>query len=154
MSRQINLICIGKTKPNSPEYNLYQKYECRCRTPINLIELPESRLQNASQAMAFEANQLRAKLSKSAFVICLDERGEDITSPDLARTLDKIYDNTLQPTFIIGGSHGIDQTLRAESQMSIRFGRVVWPHLLIRSMLAEQLYRCQSIIDGHPYHRL
>lgn len=151
---KIDLICVGKAKPGSPEQALYQKYADRCRFDIQLIELAESKAAKPAQAMAKEAKAIAAKLHASAFCICLDERGKDLTSPELAATLETAFLDQRRPTFIIGGSHGLDASLRQRADLSLRFGRVVWPHLLIRGMLAEQIYRSQTILDHHPYHRI
>lgn len=150
---KIDLICVGRAKPSSPEQALYQKYVDRCRFDIQLIELAESKASKPALAMAEEAKAIRGKMHASAFCICLDERGKDLTSPELAQVLEGAFLDQRRPTFLIGGSHGLDPSLRQRADLSLRFGRVVWPHLLIRGMLGEQMYRCQTILEGHPYHR-
>ena len=89
-------------------------------------------------------------------VICtLDERGRVMSSPDFAKKLGGWRDAGRQDlALIIGGADGIDPNLRAEADFSISFGSMVWPHMLVRVMLAEQLYRAATILSGGPYHRV
>lgn len=150
---KIDLICVGKIKANSPEHALYHKYISRCRFDIRLVEIAESKSKTPALARAEEAAGITAKLAHRAFQIYLDERGRDLSSPDLAAVLQGAFDRGQRPTFLIGSSYGFDPVLADQADLHVRFGRLVWPHLLIRAMLAEQIYRAQTILDGHPYHR-
>ncbi len=153
MSRKIRLVCVGKTKSNAPEQALYEKYRARCRFFLDLVQIPEARAETIDAVLAAEAQAMAARIPAQAFVICLDERGQDLTSPELARILQTAFDTGRPPTFLIGGAKGLAPNLRAKADMCLRFGRLVWPHLLIRALLMEQIYRAQTILDGHPYHR-
>jgi len=88
-------------------------------------------------------------------VICaLDERGKTYSSPQFAEFLARLRDQGRQDiSFVIGGADGIDPDLRARADARLSFGPMVWPHMLVRVMLAEQLYRTASILAGAPYHR-
>ncbi|SHH53728.1 23S rRNA (pseudouridine(1915)-N(3))-methyltransferase RlmH [Marivita hallyeonensis] len=104
--------------------------------------------------MASEAQLLRAAIPSGSLVVCLDERGALITSPDFAKKMRGWADQGRgDVTFVIGGADGIDPSLRAEADLLLSFGKMVWPHKLVRVMLAEQLYRAASIVAGTPYHR-
>lgn len=103
---------------------------------------------------AAESRLLSAALPKGAPLVALDERGRDMASPDLAALLRQTADaGHREMSFVIGGADGLDPALRAGAQHLLSFGRAVWPHMLIRAMLAEQLYRAVSILAGAPYHR-
>lgn len=94
-------------------------------------------------------------IPSGALICTLDERGKLLSSPEFADLLAKWRDGGRQDlAFVIGGADGIDQGLRARADFSISFGRMVWPHMLVRVMLAEQLYRAASILSGAPYHRV
>ena len=85
----------------------------------------------------------------------LDERGEVMTSPTFAERLGRVHDQGRGDlAFVIGGADGIDPSLRAQADMTLSFGAMVWPHMLVRVMLAEQMYRAASILAGSPYHRV
>ena len=95
-----------------------------------------------------------ARLDDFARIIALDERGKLLTSPQFADHLARWRDDGIRDTaLIIGGADGIDPTLRARADLSLSFGKMVWPHMLVRVMLAEQIYRATTILAGSPYHR-
>jgi len=105
--------------------------------------------------MAAEADLLARTLPAGAVVVCLDERGEMLTSPELAQRMARWRDDGRQDlAFVIGGADGIDPSLRGRADLLISFGRMVWPHMLVRVMLAEQIYRAATILSGSPYHRV
>lgn len=104
--------------------------------------------------MTAEAALLRAAIPTGSLLVCLDERGTLMSSPDFAKKLQGWADQGRSDVcFVIGGADGIDPSLRAEADMLLSFGKMVWPHKLVRVMIAEQLYRAASIIAGTPYHR-
>ncbi|GAB4189838.1 MAG: hypothetical protein OHK0024_30380 [Thalassobaculales bacterium] len=100
-----------------------------------------------------ERARLLAAIPPGARVVALDERGEDLSSRELAGRLAAWRDAGDSVAFIIGGADGLGEALRARADLLLRFGRATWPHLLVRAMLAEQLYRATAILAGHPYHR-
>jgi 23S rRNA (pseudouridine1915-N3)-methyltransferase len=104
--------------------------------------------------MAAEAELLARAVPQGAVLVTLDERGKLLTSPEFAAQLARWRDGGRQDVaFVIGGADGIDPSLRAKADFSISFGQMVWPHMLVRVMLAEQLYRAANILCGGPYHR-
>jgi len=104
--------------------------------------------------MAAEAELLARAVPAGAVLVTLDERGRLLTSPEFATQLARWRDGGRQDVaFVIGGADGIDPSLRARADFSISFGQMVWPHMLVRVMLAEQLYRAANILSGGPYHR-
>ena len=105
--------------------------------------------------MGAEAALLRKALPKGALICTLDERGKVISSPDFAQKMASWRDGGRQDlALIIGGADGIDPSLRAEADFSISFGKMVWPHMMVRLMLAEQIYRAATILGGSPHHRV
>lgn len=104
--------------------------------------------------MGAEAELLARAVPAGAVLVTLDERGKLISSPEFAAQLARWRDGGRQDVaFVIGGADGIDPALRAKADFSISFGAMVWPHMLVRVMLAEQLYRAANILSGGPYHR-
>jgi 23S rRNA (pseudouridine1915-N3)-methyltransferase len=97
---------------------------------------------------------IAAAVPKGALLAALDERGETLDSPGLAAMLRRAAEAGRRDlAFAIGGADGLDPDLRDHADRVISFGRLVWPHMLVRAMLAEQLYRAASILAGTPYHR-
>ncbi|MEH6738127.1 MAG: 23S rRNA (pseudouridine(1915)-N(3))-methyltransferase RlmH, partial [Sulfitobacter sp.] len=105
--------------------------------------------------MPAEGALLRRAVPQGAIICALDERGTVETSPKFARRIEGWRDSGHSDlAFVIGGADGIDPELRAQADHLLSFGAMVWPHMMVRVMLAEQLYRAASILSGGPYHRV
>ena len=105
--------------------------------------------------MQAEAGLIERAIPAGALVCILDERGKVMTSPDFATQLGDWRDKGRQDlAFVIGGADGIDPSFRARADAALSFGKMVWPHMLVRVMLSEQLYRAANILSGGPYHRV
>jgi 23S rRNA (pseudouridine1915-N3)-methyltransferase len=85
----------------------------------------------------------------SGFVVALDERGENLSTIQLAQKLD----GKNEVSFVIGEADGLSPEVRQRADLLISFGKLTWPHKLVRMMLCEQIYRVWSVLNGHPYHR-
>ena len=107
-----------------------------------------------ASSMSAQAQALTRVVPDGATVIALDERGDGLNSRDLALYLARLRDaGQSDVAFVIGGADGLDPEFRATAQRRISLGTMVWPHMLVRVMLAEQLYRAATILSGSPYHR-
>lgn len=104
--------------------------------------------------MEAEAVLLERAIPAGSVLVTLDERGDLVSSPEFAAKLGGWRDGARDVAFVIGGADGITPGLRARADWSLSFGRMVWPHMLVRVMLAEQLYRAGQILAGTPYHRV
>jgi 23S rRNA (pseudouridine1915-N3)-methyltransferase len=154
---RVHICAVGRLRPG-PEQSLINDYTTRFdRTgralslgPLVIHEVDDRK----NLGMAGEAPLLTRALPKGAKLVTLDERGKLLTSPDFADLLAQWRDDGAQDlAFVIGGADGIAPSLRAEADFSISFGKMVWPHMLARTMLTEQLYRATTILAGSPYHR-
>ena len=93
-------------------------------------------------------------LPPNSVSIVLDERGQPLSSTDLAKKLERWRDDgKREARFLIGAADGHDEGERRSADLLLSFGSATWPHLLVRAMLAEQLFRATSILANHPYHR-
>lgn len=155
---RISIVAVGRLRAG-PEKSLLDDYLTRFdRTgralglgPARVIEVEDKK----NAGIGAEATLLRKALPKGTVICTLDERGRVMSSPDFAQKLGGWRDAGRQDlALIIGGADGIDPDLRAEADFSISFGSMVWPHMLVRVMLAEQLYRAATILSGGPYHRV
>jgi 23S rRNA (pseudouridine1915-N3)-methyltransferase len=118
--------------------------------PSGLIEVEDRK----RGGMSAEATLLRRAVPTGALLCALDERGKQMSSPDFAAQMGKWCDaGRSDLAFVIGGADGIDPDLRQNADFSLSFGAMVWPHMLVRVMLAEQIYRAATILAGGPYHR-
>jgi 23S rRNA (pseudouridine1915-N3)-methyltransferase len=147
----MRLIAVGRQR-EGPEAALFQRYQARLRPSLVLTEIAEAR-GAASEIKRREAAALCAALPDAAFVVALDSGGEAPDSARLAVLLERWLGSGRPLCFLIGGAEGLDATVIARADHVLSLGPLTWPHMLVRAMLAEQLYRARSIAAGHPYHR-
>jgi 23S rRNA (pseudouridine1915-N3)-methyltransferase len=153
---RVTICAVGRLR-SGPERALCDDYLMRFdRTgrglglgPSALVEVEDKK----GGGMPAEAALLSRAIPEGAVVCAVDERGEVVASPVFASWLAGWRDQGRDVAFLIGGADGIDPALRARADRALSFGRMVWPHMLVRVMLAEQLYRAASILSGAPYHR-
>ncbi len=152
---------IGKLK-QGPERELFVHYLGRAEaagrklhlSPIDAIEVAESKATSARARIQAESEALLAKIPSSHRLVALDRQGEALSSEALAALLARLRDaGTEGLAFIIGGADGLPPEIRARSAKVISFGSITLPHGLARIVLAEQIYRAATILMGHPYHR-
>lgn len=144
---KVHIIAIGKCKKNSPEAGLIEEYVKRSNWKIDIKEKD-----NADQVA--EAEFLTSSIVPNSKVVVLDERGENLKSVDLAKKIENWQVNGCSDIcFLIGGADGHLQSTRDKADLLLSFGKQTLPHMLFRAVLAEQIYRIQTIISGHPYHR-
>lgn len=152
------IAAVGRLRDGTPEGMLVRDYQTRFdRTgralslgPLAIAEVEDRK----SGGMAAEAALLSRAVPAGAVVAAMDERGRVMSSPELAAELVRWRDAGRQDAvFLIGGADGLDPAWRDRADLVLSFGRMVWPHMLARVMLAEQLYRAATILAGLPYHR-
>ena len=150
---RLAIVAVGKARA-SPERELYQHYAKRIVWPLKLIEVEEKKRLSAAELKAAEARLLLEAVPARATIWALDGRGKTLSSEGLAEALKKRQDSgEADLALLIGGADGLDKAVLDKAQMSLSLGSMTWPHMLVRGMLAEQLYRAQQILAGHPYHR-
>ncbi|MDD4556306.1 MAG: 23S rRNA (pseudouridine(1915)-N(3))-methyltransferase RlmH [Alphaproteobacteria bacterium] len=144
---RITLLAIGKMNKKSPEAEIIAEYKKRLNWILEIKELD-----NATQEI--EAKFLQNSIPSGAKVVVMDERGENLSSLDLAKKIEKWQvSGTSEICFLIGGADGHLQSTRETADLLLSFGKQTLPHMLMRAVLCEQIYRMQTIIAGHPYHR-
>ncbi|MGE0155026.1 MAG: 23S rRNA (pseudouridine(1915)-N(3))-methyltransferase RlmH [Reyranellaceae bacterium] len=150
---RLSIVAVGKARA-SPERDLYQHYARRIVWPLQLIEVEEKKRLPPAELKAAEARLLLAAVPARAAIWALDGSGKALSSADLAAALKKRQDGgEADLALLIGGADGLDRPVLERAGMRLSLGPMTWPHMLVRGMLAEQLYRAQQILAGHPYHR-
>ena len=151
---RVSIVAVGRAR-KGPESALYEHFAGRLIAwPLSLREVEPKKRVAPDKLKAIEAELLLAAIPDGATVIALDERGRQHSSVDLARRIGDWRDTaTADLVFVIGGADGLDDSVRARADLLLSLGAATWPHMLVRGMLAEQLYRSQQILAGHPYHR-
>ncbi|MEN9410805.1 MAG: hypothetical protein RL216_2779 [Pseudomonadota bacterium] len=155
----MHVCAVGRIRADQPERAIFEDYHMRFnRTgkPLALGPMVEVEVEDKKGGgMEAEAELLLRAVPAGALLVTMDERGRVMSSPEFAADLAKWRDGGRQDVaFVIGGADGIAPSLRARADASISFGKMVWPHMLVRVMLAEQLYRAATILAGGPYHRV
>ena len=150
---RFTIVAVGRGG-KGPEQAILAEYAARLRPPIELKEVEERRPLSAAERKPREAEKLLAAVPQGTHVVALDERGKTLSSADFAAILGTWRDQGAPAVaFLIGGADGHDDAVRRRADMILNLGAMTWPHLLVRGLIAEQIYRAQCILDGHPYHR-
>ena len=149
---RLTIIAVGRHKAG-PLKALQEFYAGRIRWPLTVREVEERRKLPPAELKAREAELILAALPKDAVLIALDARGKNLSSADFAARLARWRDADASLAFVIGGADGLADSIVHEATLVLALGAMTWPHLLVRGMLLEQLYRTQQILAGHPYHR-
>jgi 23S rRNA (pseudouridine1915-N3)-methyltransferase len=150
---RILLVAAGRSR-SGIERELYAHYAARLVWPIELKEIEVRTAALPAEQRKRESALLLAAVPKVAKVVALDEHGKLLTSEGFAKQIGGWRDEGVaEIAFLIGGAGGLDDAVRKSADLVLSLGRVTWPHLLMRGLLAEQLYRAQQILAGHPYHR-
>lgn len=150
---KLTIACIGRAG-RGPERDLYEHYAGRIRWPLALRELEEKKKLPPPQLIEREGDLLLAAAPDKAVLVALDRRGKVLDSEAFAGRLGRWRDESVADVaFLIGGADGHTEALLKRAGLVLSFGSMTWPHLLARAMLAEQIYRAQQLLAGHPYHR-
>lgn len=150
---KIVIAAVGRARGGAM-HDLYEDYARRLKWPLTLREVDVRGKLAPSALRAREAELLQAEIPARARIVALDSQGRAISSEELAASLGAWRDAGAETiAFVIGGAEGLDPALLRQAHITLSLGKMTWPHMLVRVMLAEQLYRAQSILQGHPYHR-
>ena len=150
---KVTLLSVGRFG-RGPERDLFDTYAKRLSWSLDLQEIEARKGGTDADRNARENQMLRERSSGAQAIIALDERGELLDSRDFAGRLQGMADDGRRDiSILIGGADGLEKATRATASLTLSLGRLTWPHLMVRAMLAEQLYRAQTILAGHPYHR-
>ncbi|NSX55858.1 23S rRNA (pseudouridine(1915)-N(3))-methyltransferase RlmH [Parasulfitobacter algicola] len=155
---KVQICAVGRLR-TGPEKDLLDDYLTRFERsgralslgPCQMLEVEDKK----GGGMSAEAELLGSIIPDGAHICALDERGKLMSSPDFAQFISTLRDDGCRDlAFVIGGADGLTPNLRNRANSRLSFGKMVWPHMLARVMLSEQLYRAASILAGSPYHRV
>ncbi|MGE5537682.1 MAG: 23S rRNA (pseudouridine(1915)-N(3))-methyltransferase RlmH [Gemmatimonas sp.] len=149
---KIALIAVGRARRDEAAA-LFAHYAKRIRATIDIREVPEAKGRTAAERMEREGAEIARSVPKNAVVVALDPRGKTMTSEAFAAFVGKTADSGRGLALVIGGADGLADAVRERADLVLSLGAMTWPHLLVRAMVAEQIYRAETILAGHPYHR-
>lgn len=147
----MRLIAIGRIG-RGPEAVLFADYASRLRPALDIREIAPA-TGSPAEIRRREGDALLAALGTRDIPVALDMGGSQIGSEAFAGLLQAWLDSGRRPAFIVGGAEGLAEAVTSRAQYTLSLGAMTWPHMLVRVMLAEQIYRAQCIAAGHPYHR-
>lgn len=150
----MRVLWVGKTQEEWVRRGI-DEYAGRIRryTPLELAEAKEEKGAAAEAMREREGERLVKLLPRNARLILLDERGEQLSSPDLAGFIAANRDGGVQElAFAIGGAYGFSDSFRSMAYKTIALSRMTFTHQMVRIFLLEQIYRGFTIINGEPYH--
>jgi 23S rRNA (pseudouridine1915-N3)-methyltransferase len=150
----IKIICIGKLKENYLK-DAEQEYLKRLKkyTQIELIELPDSNIDDEKIALEKEKNQILKYIKPKEYLVTLEIEGNQLSSIAFADKIDKTLIASSDITFLIGGSYGIHSSIKEMSNYKLSFSKMTFPHQLFRILLLEQLFRSYKILNNEKYHK-
>ena len=150
----IKIICVGKIK-ESFFREAIQEYQKRLSkyTKLEIIELPDYTNGNAQENKKKEALLIQKQIGPKDYVITLEIEGRTFSSEQIAEKIDDLFQNYSTITFVIGGSYGLDASIKEKSDLSLSFSKMTFPHQLFRILLLEQIYRSYKIIHHESYHK-
>ncbi len=150
---RIHLVAIGKLKAG-PLKNLEQYYAGRIGWKLEIREITAKRKLPPPELRQHEAGLLLDSCPKNAVLVALDERGQALASLEFAKRLGQWRDGGVRDlAFLIGGAEGLSDSVKKRASLVLSLGPATWPHFLARGMLLEQIYRAETLLAGHPYHR-
>jgi 23S rRNA (pseudouridine1915-N3)-methyltransferase len=145
---KIEIIAVGRLKNSNPLCSVLKEYTKQLKT-IHVTEIDERKFKDKNQQNQY----IVEVIPDNSYVIALDEKGTDITSQNFAALIQKKQETATDICFIIGGADGLNEAALKKAHKVISFGKSTWPHMMVRIMLVEQIYRAHQINNGHPYHR-
>ncbi|KXV15915.1 23S rRNA (pseudouridine(1915)-N(3))-methyltransferase RlmH [Gluconobacter oxydans] len=147
----MKLVAIGRLKAG-PERELFERYAGRIRPALTVTELAPSK-GSVQEQKRKDAAALLGACPDNALIVALDEGGKTPDSLRLAEMLSRWQESGRPIHFLIGGTEGLDSSVIQRADSVISLGKLTWPHMLVRILIAEQVFRAQAINTGHPYHR-
>ena len=151
---KIQILVVGKVKKGCPEKQIIDDYIKKTLWPVEIHEVEERRPLSPDQIKEAEGKLLEKMIPKGAKVVVLDEKGKSLDSHAFADQIQSWKNQSVGDiVFLIGGAFGHSQEIKQKADLLLSFGRMTLPHMLMRAVLAEQIYRAFTLSEGHPYHK-
>lgn len=148
---KIVIISVGKLSADIAA--LCDRYKKMISDRVKYIEVPHSKKSNIKEIRIEETESIRKKIRTRSLIILLDRLGKQYSSEDFAQVIKKAADNSQDIDFIIGGSHGVEDSINDIVNYKLCISMMTFPHQIAKLLLLEQIYRAQTIIQHHPYHK-
>ena len=151
---RIIIASVGKLSTQSPLHKQIAEFIARMPWDITMKEVEEKKPLPTKQLQEREGELLLKAIPDGAWIVALDETGKTPSSREFASLLSNWQDQGNHTiAFLIGGADGHGAAIKSRANYLLSLGAMTWPHMLVRVMLTEQIYRAHTILTGHPYHR-
>ncbi|CCQ75153.1 23S rRNA (pseudouridine(1915)-N(3))-methyltransferase RlmH [Magnetospira sp. QH-2] len=148
------IVAVGRFgSGHGEERSLFERYARRLPFPLELREVEEKKRLPPDKLKAREAELLLGAVPDGSLIIALDEKGKSLTTRGFAERYEQWRHMGRDVAFVIGGADGLHDRVRKKADLLLCLGTMTWPHLMVRALVAEQVYRAHCILTGHPYHR-
>ena len=152
---RITIAAVGKLQATAPESLLIHQYSKRIPWNVNFVQVNAKKSGAVSKITEEEGGLLLQAMPQKSKCIVLDERGKNLTSAEFSKYISRWQDDGARDiAFLIGGAAGHSEAVRSKADMLLSLGKLTWPHMMVRAMLVEQIYRAYTIQSGHPYHKV
>ena len=150
----IKIITVGSIKEKYLK-DAIEEYQKRLKkyTDLEIVEIKDEGLLPAKQAMEKEEEKINKHINEKEYIITLEIEGKELTSEELSKKIEDIMIINSNITFIIGGSYGIDKSIKDKAKYHLSFSKMTFPHQLFRVLLLEQIYRAFKIMNNESYHK-
>ncbi|MDC0074541.1 23S rRNA (pseudouridine(1915)-N(3))-methyltransferase RlmH [Alphaproteobacteria bacterium] len=148
----IKILTIGKNSEKSLD-KYFTDYISKTPWNIETIEIKSKKIKNISEREALEGKKISKLVGGNGCLVALEENGIQISSKDFSKKLYEWQYRGIDVFFLIGGPNGLSQEMKKKANLILSFGKMTWPHKLVKILLSEQLYRASTILNKHPYHR-
>lgn len=150
----IRVVCVGKIKEKYFSSAIEEYYKRISKyANMEIIELPDEGLSDEKVVLKKEKEKIMKYIDNKSYIVLLDREGQQLSSVELAKTIDSTLIHHSNITFIIGGSYGVDEEIKQKTDLSISFSKLTFPHQLFRVLLLEQIYRSFKILNNEAYHK-
>lgn len=150
----IYICCIGKLKSDAPENQIVSSYLKKINWSVSIIEKNVKKDLDIHTLKLEETNILLKACPQNVFRVVLDERGEMLSSLKFSSLIQNVQEQSKDIAFFIGGTFGHSEKMRENADKILSLSPLTFPHFLVRPFLLEQIYRAQTILSGHPYHKV
>ena len=150
----INIIAVGRIR-SGPEKTLIENYSRRIKWPIEFREVEEKKKLKGLELKKRQGDLLLNQCPPESKIIVLDQCGKNLPSTELANVFKNWQGNRVKEVcMLIGGADGVDENISKNVDLTISLSNMTFPHMLARIILVEQIYRSETIINNHPYHKI
>jgi len=149
---KIKIISVDQDKSRQFS-DMIAEYSKRLSSKLELVDLHPNQNLNTELQKEKEGQDIIKQLTPGSFVVAMDPHGKQLSSEEFAATINAWQLNSKQISFVIGGAYGLSNEVKQRADTLLSLSKMTMPHRIAKLVLVEQIYRAQTISQGHPYHK-